>query len=345
MQRPSILKPLLILAGSVILLAGMHFAASILTPILLAIFIAVLLSPIYGWLKRRMPGGLAVLLTLFVLVGVAIFLALLIGTSLTTMVASLGSYSEQFSQRQAELAASSGDLGGSSTFKAFLSTIDPAALANALGFIVGAAASLFKSGLLILFVTLFALTEGPQFKVRMVRAFGAEHYLTRNTAALYSTVISYFGLRAIVNLVVATATGIMLWLFGIEHSGLWTVLIFFLSFIPYIGAFFSMIPPVLLAYAQGGLGLALVIILLSIVINSLTENIVAPLIMGKGLSVSPTVVFLSFIFWMFILGGPGAFIAMPLTVGLILFMRTFEETHSLAAIMATVPEPANEMEP
>lgn len=341
MPRPSIAKPLLILVGAVIILAGMHFAASILTPILLAIFIAVLLNPIYSWLGRRMPGGLALLLTLVVLVVVAIFLALLIGTSITTLTASLAAYSEVFSQRQAELAAQSGELGETSAFQLLLSALDPAVLASVLGFIVGAAASLLKSGLLIVFITLFALTEGPKFKVRMVQAYGADHYLTRNTITLQGTVISYFGLRAIVNLVVATATGIMLWLFNIEYAGLWTVLIFFLSFIPYIGAFFSMIPPILLAYAQGGLGLALVITLLSIVINSLTENIVAPYVMGKGLSVSPTVVFLSFIFWMFILGGPGAFIAMPLTVGLILFMGVFEETRGLAALMATAPEPGD----
>lgn len=73
-------------------------------------------------------------------------------------------------------------------------------------------------------------------------------------------------------------------------------------------------------------------------INSLTENIVAPLIMGKGLSVSPTVVFLSFVFWMGILGGLGAFVAMPITLGLILFMNEFEETRRLAAIMGTFPE-------
>ena len=151
--------------------------------------------------------------------------------------------------------------------------------------------------------------------------------------------ISYFGLRAIVNLVVASATGLMLWLFGIEHAGLWAVLTFFLSFVPYIGSFFAALPPLILAYAQGGLGLVIIIGLLMVVINSLTENIVAPMVMSKGLSISPTVTFLSFIFWMFILGGAGAFIAMPLTVALILFMGSFTETRDLAALMVTIPEP------
>ncbi len=89
-------------------------------------------------------------------------------------------------------------------------------------------------------------------------------------------------------------------------------------------------------------GWRLIILVLTIVINSLAENVVSPLVMGKGLSVSPTVVFLSFVIWMNILGGLGAFVAMPLTLALILLMRNFEETRGLAEIMVTTPEAANE---
>ena len=340
MKQPSIVKPFLILAGAVIVLAGLYFATSLITPILLAFFFATLLSPIHRWLKRRLPGGLALLLTMGVLVLVAIFLLLLIGTSLTTMIESLDSYSDEFSQRQAELAAQMDELSQTAVSEQFVSALDPTALVNMLGFILSAAASLIANGLLILIVTMFALAEGSRFKKRMLGAFGPDHYLPKNMTSLAEMMIHYFGLRAIVNLVTATATGLMLWLFGIPNAGLWTVLIFFLSFIPYIGAFFAMIPPLLLAFAQGGLGLVIVIGLLSVVINAITENLVAPLVMGKGLSISPTVVFLSFIFWMFILGGSGAFIAMPLTVGLILFMGVFEETRGLAAMLVTIPETA-----
>ena len=339
MQHPSVFKPVLILAAAAILMVAMRLGASIVTPILMAGFIAALLSPIYSWLKRRVPAGLALLVTIGFLILVVIALVLLVGNSLTTLSSSLASYSEQFSQRQAQLQAEAGAMGQTGAFKQLLTVIDPATLAAVLGFILGIAASLFKNGLLIVFITLFVLTEGPQFIKRMVQAFGADHFLPRNTMALYKVVISYFGLRAIVNLVTASATALMLWLLGIPHAGLWGVLLFFLSFVPYIGALFATIPPVLLAYAQSGLGLALLVIVLSAVINTITENIVAPLVMGKGLSVSPTVVFLSFIVWMFILGGPGAFIAMPLTVGLMLFMGSFEETRGLAALMGDITGP------
>lgn len=343
MQLPSILKPILILAGVAVVLTVMHFAAAFLVPVLLAIFFATLLTPIYGWLKkRRMPKPLALLLSIGLLLVIALFLLLLVGRSITVMQSSLAGFKEQFSQRQAELAAQLESLSPALDLTALLSVANPGALADSLSFVLSTMAGIFKDGLLILMLTIFLLVEAPLFKMRMIQTFGAEHSMTRNVISIARIMISYFGLRAIINFINAVATGLMLWIFGIPYVGLWVVLIFFLSFIPYIGAIVSMIPPILLAFAQGGLGLAVTVGLLSVVINAVSENVVQPMVMGKGLSVSPTAVFLATLFWVFILGGPGAFLAMPLTMALILFMQNFAETRGLAAMVVTTPEPTTE---
>ncbi len=52
MQSPSIVKPVLILTCTAVLLTAMHFAASFLVPVLLGIFFATLLTPIYRWFKN-----------------------------------------------------------------------------------------------------------------------------------------------------------------------------------------------------------------------------------------------------------------------------------------------------
>ena len=346
MQPPSVFKPLLILASAAVLLAAMHFAASFLVPVLLSAFFATLLTPLYRWLKRkRVPSVLALLLSLVFMILVAIFLVILVGNSLTVMTQDLSSYADQFSQRQAELTAKVQGLSQTVDLSQLASSLSPGTLVDVLSFFLSAIAEILKSSFFILIVTAFILVEGPLFIKRFRNAFGPDHFLPQNLTTLARMMISYFGLRAIVNFVTATATGLMFWLLGIPHAGLWAVLTFFLSFVPYIGAFVAGIPPVLLAYAQGGLTLAITVIVLMVVINSITENIVAPMIMGKGLSISPTVVFLSFIFWMFILGGAGAFIAMPLTLAMILFMRNFEETRNLVAAVIIVPEPPSESVP
>ena len=334
LERPSIFKPVLILTGAAIILTVIHFAASFLMPILMGVFFAVLLTPIYRWLKRRrLPGGLPLLVSIGVMAMAAIFLVLLIGKSMTVLAENLVVYGDQFAAQQAKLESMSANL----TLKELISTLDPANMVNVLSFILGAARGILKQGILILLITTFVLAEAPQFKKRIVKAYGAEHFVTRNLINFTGSIISYFGLRVLVNLVVAAGTGLMLWLFNIPNAGLWAAMTFFLSFIPYIGAVIALIPPVILAFAQGGPALAATIIVLAMVINGAAENIVAPMVMGKGLSVSPTVVFISFIFWMFILGGSGALIAMPLTVGLMLFMSSYEETRGLAAIMGSTP--------
>jgi predicted PurR-regulated permease PerM len=133
----------------------------------------------------------------------------------------MSTYSDQFSQRQAEFTAQMQRLSGTIDDSQLTSAVDPAALSRALSFIVSSAANIFKSGLLILVATMFVLAESQQFIKRMGQAFGADHFLPKNVTELAHMMISYFGLRAIVNAVTAGATGLMLWLFGIEYAGLW----------------------------------------------------------------------------------------------------------------------------
>jgi predicted PurR-regulated permease PerM len=335
MPSPSIVKPILILASAVVVLAVMHLSASFLVPVFLSVFFATLLTPIYSWLKKRLPKGLALLLSIGLLVLIALFLALLVGRSVAVLQSSLEGYRDLFSQRQAELAAQIEALNPVVDLSPVVSAANPGALVDTLGFMLGTLAGILKDGLIILMLTIFLLVEAPLFKRRLSQAFGAESSIAQNVIAMARIMINYFGLRAVVNLVNAVATGIMLWIFGIDYAGLWAVLIFFLSFIPYIGAIVSMIPPILLAYAESGLGLAVVIGLLAVVINAVAENVLQPMVMGISLKVSPTVVFLSAMFWVFILGGPGAFLAMPLTMALILILQNFKETRGLASMLVT----------
>ena len=60
-------------------------------------------------------------------------------------------------------------------------------------------------------------------------------------------------------------------------------------------------------------------------------------VMGRGLNISPTIVFLSFIFWAWLLGGPGAFLALPITLFVVVMFDTFPETRWLASLRGVSP--------
>jgi predicted PurR-regulated permease PerM len=103
------------------------------------------------------------------------------------------------------------------------------------------------------------------------------------------------------------------------------------------------------ALSPSALTSALLVIAGVIVINVLAENALSPMLMGRGLSISPTILFIGFIFWAWLLGGPGAFLAAPLTIFLVLMLETFPETRWLAAVMGMggpgpdAPEPEEQV--
>jgi predicted PurR-regulated permease PerM len=120
---------------------------------------------------------------------------------------------------------------------------------------------------------------------------------------------------------------------GVDYAPLWGVTAFFLSYILYIGLLAAMVPPALLALAEFGWPQALLIVIVIVGINLAIENVVAPSYTGKQLKLSPTIVFLSFFFWGWLLGPVGALLSMPITVLLLLVFQANENTQWLARLI------------
>jgi predicted PurR-regulated permease PerM len=197
---------------------------------------------------------------------------------------------------------------------------------------------------LILIIVLFLLAEGPALMGRLRASAGRGHPQVERLASVGQSVVRQFGLRAILNLVTALCVTVLLFALGVDLPVMWGILTFFLSFVPYIGLVLALAPAVLLALAEFGLGRALIVIVGVTVINILAENVLSPMIMSRGLSISPTVVFLSFVFWAWLLGGPGAFLALPITLFVAVMLDTFPETRWLANLVG-ISSPAAETEP
>jgi AI-2 transport protein TqsA len=182
-------------------------------------------------------------------------------------------------------------------------------------------------------IMLFFLAEGSTMMDRLRTSVDADNPQVARLVVVGQNVVRQFGLRAIVNLATAAGITVALFALGVDFPLLWGVLIFFLSYIPYIGLVLGAAPAVLLALAEFGLGRALVVVTVVIAVNILAENVLSPTLMGRGLDLSPTVVFLSFVFWTWLLGGPGAFLALPITLFVAVMLGTFPETRWIARLM------------
>jgi len=128
-------------------------------------------------------------------------------------------------------------------------------------------------------------------------------------------------------------------------------LTFFLAFVPYVGLVLAAAPAVLLALAEFGVDRALLVIAGVTVVNILAENVLSPMMMSRGLNISPTIVFLSFVFWTWLLGAPGVFLAVPITLFVAVMFDTFPDTRWLANLMGVggpdpgAPTPDAEVKP
>ncbi len=152
-------------------------------------------------------------------------------------------------------------------------------------------------------IVLFLLAEGPAMMRRLRAERGPGPPAARQHDGLRPrSVVRQLGLRAIVNLFTAAGVVVLLWVLGIDFPLMWGLLTFFLSFIPWIGLPIAVAPAVILALAEYGLDRALLVIAGVTVINIVAENLLSPMLMGRGLSLSPTILFIGFIFWAWLLG-------------------------------------------
>jgi AI-2 transport protein TqsA len=335
-QPPSFLRVMLFLAATIVVLAGMRLGAPVVTPTLFALVVSLIFSPIYAWLKRRgLPAPLALLI---MLVGLGIlFVALFafLSVSIGKFTGRLAFYTAQLDLRTDELQTLLESMGVSNID--LREVVDPGAIVGALGSVLSGLGSFLSNLFLILMITLFLLGEGPAMLARLRASAAADNPQFARLYIVGRGVIRQLGLRAITNFVIGTGITLLFWLLGVDFPLLWGVLAFFLSFVPYIGLPIAAAPGVLLALAEFGVGRAVLVILGVVVINQLAEYGLDPFLLSRGLQLSPAVVFLSFTLWAWLLGAPGAFLAMPITLLLAAMFDTFPETRWLAGLMTTRP--------
>jgi predicted PurR-regulated permease PerM len=130
-----------------------------------------------------------------------------------------------------------------------------------------------------------------------------------------SELTSYLSVVALINAVVGLAAGLIAYFVGLPDAVAWGVLGFILNFIPYIGALLMEL--ILLAVGLvtfPSLGHALIAPLLYLGFSTLEGHFITPSIMGRRLTLNALTVFLSLVFWTWLWGPVGAFLAVPILI-------------------------------
>jgi predicted PurR-regulated permease PerM len=328
----------LLVAATAIVLGALHLAATVVTPFLLAMVLAFIFWPLLVWLRARGLGTLPALIVLVVglITGFGL-IALVIGSSISGAVSRIDLHTHDLSARLQGLDAWFASYG--LTDVNLVSLLPPDTVASFFGALVSATTSALYQAFVILLLLLFFLVEGRSIADRIRLSLDAHDPNPARVARFGREVGQYFALRAAVNAITGGGVALVLWLLGVDFPLLWGVLTFFLSFIPYIGMFLASVLSVLLAWAEYDLTHTIVVALALGIVNATAENLVQPALMHKGLNLSPTFVFLSVFFWGWLLPGGGAFLAIPLSLGLLAILANFPDAGWFVGAVTTSAPP------
>jgi predicted PurR-regulated permease PerM len=335
----SVVKPLGILAAAVVVFAAIKSIAFLVGPLVLAILFVAVLRPLYGRMAKKIPVGAAAFLTVILFIVILLFVGWVFGLAISSTVSIAQEYAPAITENFNSLSDYLANLPAPfDNLAAMLQSVDITKISAFLTGLIGTLSAFLGNLVLVFLLFVFSLAGGPALLKNMKQKFGENHPLTRRTLTFLDSQARYFILRTLVNAVTAVGVTVVCLLLGIPDAWVWGLLTFVLSYIPYIGMFIACVPPGLIAFATGGVELLLVFILLCILINGLAEQVIAPIVTGRGLSISPVVIFISFIFWGWLLGSIGYIVAVPMTLLVLLFMSSFEETDGIARLFSDLPD-------
>lgn len=310
----------------------MKLASGLLSPIIFAVFVAILCLPIVRWLQAKgLPTWAALLLLIVGVLVLGVALTLFVFLSLSQLRDNLPAYQAQLVALLAQIATwlAPLDIDLATTIR---NLFDPTTIINTITSVLSQMINGLILALLILVGVVFTMLESDRFGAKL-RAVGTRHPVVTQLARFSAQMQQFFYLRTINNLIVAVGSAIFLVVMRIDFALVWAVLIFFLSYIPNIGIIIACIPAVMLALLQHGIGTTLVVVVGLTAINYIGDYAITPRLMSQGLGLSQFTVFFSFFIWAYIFGAVGGLLSVPLTLLVKLLLETNDDTHWLAVLM------------
>lgn len=327
---------LLLMACFVIVVAGMRAAEQLLVPFFLSLFIAVLCSPPLVWMKSKgIPNGIAILLIIALVVVIGLLIGVIVGSSITSFKEDLPQYQQRLTGLSAALFEKLRQLGFNLDLTQIKSSFNPSAALTLAGSTVASFGNVMTNAFLILLTVVFILAEEVGFsdKIRLANSDSAK---TLEAVGRFTKAVNrYMAIKTALSLVTGLCVMVWLWVQGVDYFILWGLLAFLLNFVPTLGSILAAVPAVLLALVQLGPADAAITGVGFVFVNVLIGNVIEPRVMGKGLDLSALVVFLSLVFWGWVLGPVGMLLSVPLTMTVKIALESFEDTRWVGVMLGS----------
>ena len=322
-------------ASFVVIIAGVKMVSQVVVILFLAIFISSIFSTLLKVLqKKHIPRLFSYFIILLIVSGIGVMLAYVINISLNDFLTNLPTYEEKLKNTILNLLHFAQDSG---------IQIDKAKIMGALNFnsffgfttnIIGSIGTFLSKFLLVVIGVAFILAESKSFQTKLRVIFRNNAKKLEHFNLFSFNIQKYFVVKSFTSFLTGFIITIVLTLFGVDYPVLWGVIAMLFNFVPVVGSIIASIPAVLLTFMNLDINTTIWVIVLYVIINISISNILEPKLMGKELGLSPLVIFFSLIFWGYILGIVGMFLAVPITMTLKIAFDSNTSTHWLGILMS-----------
>jgi predicted PurR-regulated permease PerM len=343
------------LLGAAVIVAGLYLGRDLLVPLVLAVMLAFVLTPLAARLRRvGLPRASAVVLAVLLAVGAIIGVSWVVLRQLAALAADLPTFSSNLAAKlsqlriadmveeaQQTLAGLRGILGGPPQLPPPVpvptTEASPLEVAAAYaGPVVAPVATFF----IVVVFALFILLYRENLRDRLIRLAGVRD-LHRTNDALDDAarrLSKLFLAQLALNAGFAALVSLGLWLLGLPAAPLWGIVAGLMRFVPFIGVWVAVVPPIMLALAADpGWTLALSVAALFLLTEPFMGQVAEPLILGRSAGLSPLSVIVAAAFWTFMWGPIGLLLATPLTVCLVVLGRHVPRLEFLEVMLGDAP--------
>lgn len=338
-NRPQRVIPILLgIITFVLVVAALRSAQSIVVPFMLAAFATLIASPILLWMQGKgIPTWLSVLAIVLVVVGAVGLIGYVVGASVQDFSGRLQFYEQHFNVRL-DTATEDMSEDAAAAVRDFFNVFDPAKAMSLAARLLDGVGSALTNAALIVFMLVFMLLEVTGFQKKLKLALPVSWDVMDYISRVAHSVKRYLAIKTMISLATGLTAGLLVGVMRIDFAILWGLLAFLLNYIPSVGSILAAIPPLILALIQYGPGAALVVALGYALINAVFGNLIEPKLAGHGVGLSPFVVFLSLVFWGWVLGPIGMLLSVPLTASIKIILESSESTRWASVLLGSTPK-------
>lgn len=338
--------------------------SSIFIPMVLALFFSIFFLPLLGWMKKHhIPRMVGVVFAVLVLLLLLLFVSLFFLNTVSKFAVEFPKYQVKIQAFYIQIDAYLQNIGevigrklnydmpdNFSLFSLIQTVKWGDWISSGLNTVVNRSFSFLSTFTILVLFLVFILSERVAIQDRIKLVFARSNADGNHTteslrkaekvAAIVEQIakdtLSYLWLKTIISAVTALCVGIATSFVGMDFVPLWVVLTFLFNYIPNIGSIAIVFIIATFGFAQFSPNWAVVIYIFFIngFIQFVIGNWLDPMLQGRKFNLSPVIVFFSLLFWGWMWGIVGMFLAVPMTMLIKIVMINIEGLQPIEALIS-----------